>query len=287
MIKSIYFPSRVFGSQDELIHELVKNEALIIDYKKSLVYNSQKSEFKAGVTSFYENGVSNSFETIKAIGIPTKSDWIYPIISTTNYYDSHGDVHWDNSMNKTAKEQKGSVYFCADHELNADGVIVSKSDNEMYLRQITWDMVGKDYAGTTNAIIFGFNKDKRIHAKASLLMDKEKDIQCSIRMIYIDVKLGVKTKSKDYATQNAYYEENIDRIVNKDEVEKEGYFFGVEQLRIYKEGSMCVGGGSNDATSIYENMSKTEAASSTSIEIEPSKDTQAKTLNIYELLKTI
>ena len=66
------------------------------------------------------------------------------------------------------------------------------------------------------------------------------------------------SKHKDHTDNLAYYEANIGRIANRERAEKLGYFFGVEELGIRGEASMVLGGGSNDATGIYEAKMESE-----------------------------
>jgi len=251
MIKCIHIPDQTFKTQEELFHALKANETIIIDRKKSLVYNSSISTIKGRVPLVMMPEIEES-ETTKGIGFRTKENYMYPVVSTTNYMDSHDDVHWENSMNKTAKDQQGKVYFCTDHNLTSAGIVVPKSKIEMFVRSIPWTLVGKSYEGNTNALIFGFDKKDIINPTAKILLDTEKDIECSIRMIYGKVVLAMNSKHKDHVDNLAYYESNIGRIANRERAEKLGYFFGVEELWIRGEASMVLGGGSNDATAIYE-----------------------------------
>ena len=88
-------------------------------------------------------------------------------------------------------------------------------------------------------------------------------------MQYVKISLGINSTEKDFAEQKAYYDKRISEIANKEVVEEQGYFWGVEEAKIVKEGSMVIFG-SNDATPIQY----TEAVIDTSGKQEPSKDTQ-------------
>ena len=284
MIKSAYFPNITFSTQEDLFVALKRNEDLIIETKKSIVYNSSIDTVKSAVpltlidTRYFE-------DTEKGVGFRTKENYMYPVISTTNYLDSHDDVHWLNSMNQTAKDQQGKVYFCTDHLLTSDGIVVTKSNIEMFIKSIPWSLLGKPYEGNTNALIFGFDKKNIIHDKAAKILEVEKDIQCSIRMVYKKVILAMNSNHKDHAENLKYFNENVDKIANKEVAYERGYFFGVESLGIRGEGSMVLGGGSNDATIVYETKTE-EADTVTSEDIEPLQSTQ-KTLSQFDMMKTI
>ena len=76
--------------------------------------------------------------------------------------------------------------------------------------------------------------------------------------------------------------QRINEIANKEVAIEQGYFWGVEELKIHKEGSLVVAGGSNDATSIYSKDIEADIITSTT---EPLKSTQIDYKGIRELLK--
>lgn len=270
MIKAIEFPNKTFATKEDLFYELKKNESRLIDLKKSNVYKSHEK----GQFSFLN--ADKLFSTEKSL-INAKEGFIYPIISTTNYMDSHKDVHFNGSMTKTAKEQNGKVVYALDHELKFDSIIAWQKDVNMFIANIGWDMVGKNYLGVTEALVFEINKDA-ITRKDVLkaIENKVSEFQNSIRMLYVTVKLGLNSNAKENASNKAYYDARINEIVNKEVAEEDGYFWGVEELKIYKEGSLVTAGGSNDATSIYNK--EIEAVDNTSKK-EPLKDTRAINYN--------
>jgi len=274
MIKAIEFPNKTFAAKEDLFFELKKNEDKLIALKTSEVYKSHEK----GQFSFLN--LDKSEDITKGIH-GAKANYIYPIISTTNYMDSHKDVHFNGSMTKTAKEQNGKVLYALDHELKFDSIIAWQKDVNMFVRQIDWSLVGKDFTGKTEALIFEIAKDK-ISRKDVLaaIENKVSEFQNSIRMIYVKMVLGMNSHDKEHASNKAYYDLRINEIANKEVAEEHGHFWGVEELKIYKEGSLVVAGGSNDATSIYSK--EIEADNNTSKQ-EPSDDTQDK----QQLIKTI
>lgn len=278
MIKAIEFPNKTFATKEDLFRELKKNETRLIDLKKSNVYKSHEK----GQFSFLN--LTKGLDSVKGLE-GAKENYIYPIISTTNYMDSHKDVHFNGSMNKTAKEQNGKVVYALDHELKFDSILAWQKDVNMFVTLIDWSLVGKSYFGQTEALVFEINKDK-ITRKDVLksIENKVSEFENSIRMVYYKVVLGLNSSAKENAMNKAYYDARINEIVNKEVAEDEGYFWGVEELGIYKEGSLVVAGGSNDATSIYNKNIEAENVTSNN---EPSKDTQDKSESIYYLTNNL
>lgn len=265
MIKSIYFPSKNFASKDELFAALKANEENILDIKKANIYKGCDKSQTIGNAIFSE-------EVTKGIGFATKNNFIYPIISTTKYMDSHDDVHFDGCFTKTVKDQQGKVYYCADHDLSLKGIIATKKDVEMVVKNIDWSIVGKDYQGQTQALIFCIDKSTIKNQDALSLIESDPELENSIRMQYVKVMMGIDSKDKMYAVNKQYFDSRINEISNKDKAIEQGFFFGVEELKIHKEGSLVIAGGSNDATRIYQES--TEPPNGTHVHTEPSIDTQ-------------
>lgn len=279
MIKSRYFPKKTFSSKEELFAELKKHEDKIIEFKKSLIYDSEKK------TQCFGNLINKDITT-KSIGFDTKINNFYPIISTTRWFDSHEDVHFDGCFKKTVKDQQGNVYYCADHNLTVDGIIALKKDVEMIVESIDWAFVGKDYKGKTEALIFSIDKDKIINEKASEIIESDSGLQNSIRMQYVVVKMAINSNDILYTENKLYWDSRINSIVNKEDAIRNGVFFGVEELKICKEGSLVMAGGSNSATAIYQDITEEiEAETITSSKTEPLENTQVKqTINYNYLL---
>lgn len=268
MIKSIYFPGKEFADKNELFAALRVNAEKIIALKKLEVHKSYFKGYPA--SGFLLKDIS---EAMKA-GPHMKDGFIYPIINTTRYMDSHDDVHLDGIWDRSVKEQQGKLYYVADHEIKIDSIIAWPADVTAMVKSIPWSFVGKDYAGNTEALIYEISKDKIVHDKAKQIIEEKRPIQNSVRMQYVTIKLGMNSEDKDYIEYKTYYDKHIESIANKDVVDQQGYFFGVEEAKIIKEGSMVVLG-SNDATAVRQK----EADTITSDKIEPAVPVTQKTQN--------
>ena len=198
MIKSIYFPSKTFAS----------NEENILDIKKANIYKGCDKSQTIGKAIFTSDDVT------KGIGFTTKNNFIYPIISTTKYMDSHDDVHFDGCFTKTVNDQQGKVYYCADHDLSLKGIVAAKKDVEMVVKNIDWSIVGKDYQGQTQALIFCIDKSSIKNQDALSLIESDPELENSIRMQYVKVMMGIDSKDKMYAVNKQYFDSRINEISN-------------------------------------------------------------------------
>lgn len=239
----IYIPelNKTFTNQEQLFSELKKNEAHIISLKKAAIYKSaEKGQFASGNLHLVET--KGAFDGMK-------SGYVYPIVNTTNYYDSHGDVHFPGIWNRTVKDQAGRIHYVLDHELKVNNVVVWPEDVGLLLKSVPWSVVGKDYPGMTEALVLELPEDKIKNADAKQVFADKRSVQGSVRMQYVAIKLGINSDAKEYAENKAYYNSRIGEISNRTVVEEYGYFWGVEEAKLIKECSM-VPFGSNDATAI-------------------------------------
>ena len=81
-------------------------------------------------------------------GIQLDDGFVYPVINTTKYMDSHDDVHFDGLWKKTLKEQQGKIFYLSNHSMKIDDVVAWPEDVEAFTTMIDWSLVGKDYPRT-------------------------------------------------------------------------------------------------------------------------------------------
>lgn len=268
-----------FDTQEDMFAQLKANESAIITMKTENIY---KSVEKGHSKLKFLDTTKVSIEDAEKAGFKVEEDYIYPIISTTKYLDSHSDVHFDGCFNRTVKEQKGNVYYILDHELKFNSIIAWQKDVEMFISDIPWSWVGKDYDGNTQALVFKIRKDAIILPNVlKAIEDKDAEFENSIRMRYIKVKFAINSNNKDYAVNKQYWDSRINEIANNKEAKEQGYFWGVEELAIYKEGSLVVAGGSNDATSIVTGNNKN--ANNKEVQEQPEESVINKNSNYYFL----
>lgn len=238
-----------YATKDEMFADLLKNEEAIISVKKSAEHKSIEKGMPR--VDFLDESKAEAIS--EKAGFKVEEGYIYPVISTTRYLDSHKDVHFDGCFKRTVREQQGKVFYITDHKLEFSNIIAYPKDVKMFIAELPWQWVGKDYEGNTEALVFKIKKDaiQRDDVKKAI-EEKMADFENSIRMRYVTVKLAINSKDKDYAVQKAYWDATIDQVANRKEAEEDGFYWGVEELGIYKEGSLVIAGGSNDATSIIQ-----------------------------------
>lgn len=257
--------NKEFETKEQMFKELKSNESKIIKLKKAAVQKScDKGQFSPIMTSIKFD------ESIKA-ELDMKEDYIYPVINTTLLMDSHSDVHFDGLWNRSLRDQKGQLFYVADHSLKVSDVIAWTEDVKAFVRDLSWESLGKDYEGSTQALIFEIKKDKIVNEAAEKAINENKKVQNSVRMQYVKIKFAVNSSDKDYVENKAYFDSKINSIANKEEVMEQGYFWGIEEAKIYKEGSMVLFG-SNPITPVLQ-LNEEPEKSTLEKDNQPSNDT--------------
>ena len=106
-------------------------------------------------------------------------------------------------------------------------------------------------------------------------------------MQYVKIDLGVNSENPDYKAEKAFYDKHIGKIANKEQVAIDGYFFGVSEAKIYKEGSLVLFG-SNSVTPVLHASEPTKAThekTDAELEAEKSLQEQQELENLYNNIK--
>lgn len=252
--------NRDFEDKEQMFAELASNASKIIELKKASTKESDS------VSLLF---IEKSIDSVKALDF-VKEGYVYPVINTTNFLDSHGDVHFPGIWNKSLKDKARKIFYVLEHKLSIDNVIAFPNDVNAFVKNITWKDLGFDYEGETQALIYEIAKDKIKIPQIKALFEEKTPFENSVRMRYINMELAIDTKNADLAKNKAIFDNYIDQIANKELAQIEGYFWAVTEASIEKEGSLCLFG-SNSATPVIYN---TGAVNDTSDKNEPSKDTQ-------------
>jgi hypothetical protein len=261
MFKSIDL-DKEFATKEEMFAEVKANKENIIAFKKSIVYKSiDKGQLSV-----------NKALIVATKGIITKENFIYPVINTTNFLDSHLDLHQKGIWSRSSKDQQGKIRYSLDHSTKVADVIAYPKDVNIQVIDTTFKELGLDYTGDTQALVFEINKDVIDNAEALKVLNKQLPVENSVSMQYVKIELALNSEEKEYKAEKSLWDNRISSVANKEFAEEQGIMWIVTEAKIVNESSM-VTQGSNSATPIIYGTS--EAAKSTSKTIEPSKDTHS------------
>lgn len=260
-----------FADKAKLIDWLVANKSALTAQKKSVIKHADAISYSPDFIAEKADEVIKS-EAIAAEATRIK---VRSIINTTKLFDSHSDVHIDQLWNKSLKETKDH-FLVKSHLFDWEGII---SDNvKAFTKQISWNELGINFEGQTQALVFDSIIDKDEHPEMFDKYRRGKVKQHSVGMRYVKFEMAV--NDDRYEKEFAVWEKYFDQIANKDEVLAVGYFWAVTEAKVI-EGSAVVKG-SNWATPTQSiQQVKAEPAVATPKKTEPEKST----LKASELMK--
>lgn len=230
----------------------------------------------------------NHLPVTKDFGVPKEisyGDFIYPVINTINYLDSHKDVHLTGIWDKSAKEQNGKTYYIINHELMIGKIISYPKDVSIYVKDMTWKDLGRNYPGSTQALIFKAKLTERSNKDAYDAIKAGEELQNSVRMQYVRLELAINSTEDYYKEEKAVWTKYSPLVVNQEELNETGYFWAVHEAKIYLEGSAVLAG-SNPVTPIYtEEPKHIEPPAGTQERAVPDTRTKEALNNLFNLIK--
>jgi len=251
MIKVIEFPNKEFDTKEDLFKELIANKKELVAIKKSVTKNAD------AVSYGYVETISKNAENkaIAAADLPDTLN-VKVVINTTNFLDSHGDVHINGIWNKSVKDNSSFLHL-QEHERDFDKVISDSAKGSV--ASMTWKQLGLPYNGKTEALIFESTIDRLRNGFMLKQYANGWVKNHSVGMRYVSLDLAINTEAEYDKEYKEVWDKYYNDIANKELADERGYFWAVTEAKII-EGSAVVMG-SNSATPTLESKE------------EPSKDT--------------
>ena len=272
MIKVLEFPNKEFQSKEELFKALIENKKELVSIKKSSTKNADAVSFGYLNTSIE---IDTNKEDVQSQMQNPESLNVKVVINTTNFLDSHGDVHVNGIWNKSVKDNVSFLHL-QEHEREFDKVITDSAKG--YVQSMTWKKLGLPYDGKTEALIFESTIDKK---RNEFMLNQYANgwvKNHSVGMRYVQLELAINTEAEYDKEYKALWDEFYPIIANKENADERGYFWVVKEAKII-EGSAVVMG-SNSATPTLETKEEVEPSKDT-LDIEPSLDTQTENKSYY------
>ena len=266
MIKVLEFPNKEFQSKDELFKALIDNKKELVSIKKSATKNADAVSFGYLDTSIK---IDTNKEDVQSQMQNPESLNVKVVINTTNFLDSHGDVHINGIWNKSVKDNVSFLHL-QEHEREFDKVITDSAKG--YVQSMQWKKLGLPYEGKTEALIFESTIDKK---RNEFMLNQYANgwvKNHSVGMRYVSLELAINTQAEYDKEYKDLWDEFYPIIANKETADERGYFWVVKEAKII-EGSAVVMG-SNSATPTLENKEEIEAVLIDTSKDEPLQDTQ-------------
>lgn len=239
-----------YSTKEELFKALKENKDKIIGIKKKTIYTG----YDALRPESSKQIVSNSQIKLKAIDKAASkdlfkdTDYYYFAVNTTNILDSHNDLHVKGIWNRSAKMQSGKNYLVDTHSLTIKDVIAYPEDVEIFVADIPFKSIGKEYEGDTEALIYKVKKDAVIGAEVKDAIESGKTMQASVKMQYVQMEIAMKSDAEEDKEELKTYNEYKDQIANLSDFKEEPLYFFVQKEAKNIHESSLVPFGSNSAT---------------------------------------
>jgi hypothetical protein len=222
---------------------LVKNEQLIINAKKSVIKEADAA-YSAPLYVNSRGAIVDKADDQGSVIDPSKLR-VVPIINTTNWLDSHGDVHIPGLWKKTISDNKKSGFLLLkSHIRDFEAIIAEGCQGQA--KQMSWKELGLDYSGVTEALLFIAIVEQDRNPYMFEQYQKGRVKQHSVGMRYMKILTCI--NDDDYPVQKENWDKYIEMVVNRDEAEEDGYFWAVLEAQIVEGSAVVFGSNVNTPT---------------------------------------
>lgn len=225
----------------DLLKWMVENKAILIAEKKA-EKKALDEGFTVPVDISKTYAVDKEGNLVKAAtdagAVPDTATTVLCVINTTNWMDSHSDVHIPGLWKKSLKDNETFLHL-QEHNMSFASVISDESKG--YTKNIPWKELGYDLPGATEALIFstplkGRNPYMEDQYRKGFVKNH------SVGMRYVTIKLCVNESEDEYYKEEyANWVQYSPMVVNLADAEAQGYFWAVLEAKII-EGSAVVKG---------------------------------------------
>lgn len=261
---------------------LFANKRLLIAQKK---YELKRGDAFSFVTAVVEGEVADEVQKAAgSTGTEEAPDFleITSVINTTNWLDSHKDLHLPGLWKKSLKENK-DLYLLEEHNMSFKGIIADGDDLEAYTKTMLWKEFGLKIPGETEALIFK-SIVKKGRNPYMFKQYKEKRVKNhSVGMRYVNIEMAI--NDEEYKEEFALWNKYIGQIANPEAAEDSGYFFPVKEAKVI-EGSAVVIGSNRMTPTINENK-KNIGSTEEAEPLESTSITQPQKADVDLWIKTV
>ena len=261
------FPDREFETKEDLFKALRENKSTLIAQKKMQTKCADAVLHYVVVEN--DKGETNKAEAVDVSDINSLKASL--VINTTNLMDSHSDVHFKGTWNKSTKENK-NILLLQEHRMTFDHII--SDDVKAIVKEMNWSDLNINLSGTTEALIFNTNISKQRNPFMFEQYAKGYVKEHSVGMRYVKLELAINSESKWDVEEKAVWDKYYPEIANKEVADERCYFWAVTEAKIV-EGSAVVKG-SNYATPVLNIQAEKSLETN-----EPLEDTQTEPKKSY------
>lgn len=239
----ILFGNKEFATKKDLFAFMVENKTQIIAQKKAVKKEVDCAVLVAPVIVHDKPIGTNKAEDQVIDPINVEQIKVVCIINTTNFLDSHQDVHIPGIWNKSINNNK-MIMHLQEHSMDFESIIADGKDLKAYTKYFKWSELGYDYEGETEALVF----ESVIRRKRNEFMLNQYANgwvkSHSVGMYY--VKMGFALNDEEYPNEYDAWKKYYPEIVNPEMADERGYFWYILEAKCVEGSAVPIG--SNTAT---------------------------------------
>jgi hypothetical protein len=264
-----YYGKLEFSTKKELFKFLVENRDKLIAQKKAVKKEADCPVIVAPIIVHDAKKKANKAEGDDLLQMDSLK--VVVVINTTNFLDTHCDLHLPGIWNKSIKDNK-MIMHLQEHEMEFEKIIADGNELKVYTKTFNWSELGYSYPGTTEALVF---ESTILRNRNEYMLEQYANgwvKSHSVGMYYTKMDFAINDESypNEYEAWKKYYPD----IANKDVADEMGYFWYVMEAKCV-EGS-AVPLGSNTCTPTLSTNMKSEPLDGTHNSFEPDNSTQKK-----------
>jgi len=268
-----HYGNMEFTTKKELFKFLSENRDKLIAQKKSVKKEADCPvivkpiiviDLKKGVNK--EDGKINEPKNMESLKVVC-------IINTTNFLDSHLDLHLPGMWNKSIQDNK-MIMHVQEHDMQEFEKIIADGDQlKVYTKRFKWSELGYSYSGETEALVF---ESEILRKRNEFMLNQYANgwvRNHSVGMYYVKTDFAINDEDfpNEFEAWNKYYPQ----IANKEVADERDYFWYVLEAKCV-EGS-AVPLGSNTATpTLSIETTKNEPSNGTHNTFQPGNSTEKK-----------
>lgn len=243
-----------FKDKGELNKFLVENENLIIAQKKATIKEADGFNYNTIILDkVIGKSASKEDQSEELLSKPVLE--IKAAINSSNYMDTHKDLHVPSLWDKSIKENKNPLHL-QEHSRAFKSIISSGEDLRVYVETVSWKSLGYNLEGKTQVLMYESKVRKQRNSYMHEQYAKQYVTNHSVGMQY--VKMVTCINDEDYPVQKENWDKYIEMMVNKADAEENGFFWAVTEAKQIEGSAVALG--SNPLTPTIEVKSQpTEA----------------------------
>lgn len=231
-----------FDNKEDMFKAISENLSMITDAKKQQYKESDSYGLKVNVVGATKEVISalknislkamnpfdKSVDYTKEINLPNIE--VTVVSNTTNFFDSHKDVHGDGIWKKTVSDNKKGFDHLQEHRSGFANIISENAKTAIV--KTTFKELGFDYEGNTEALthtsVIDPNRNLFMYNQYANGWVKNH----SVGMRYVNILFCANSEMADMKEYKDRFDKYYPLIANKEDVDESGYFWYVKEAKL-------------------------------------------------------